>query len=163
LSSQCAFTGEIALDGSGASALARLDRDVLSQPAAKWLMVLEGINDIGHAETELVTAEDLIGADKQIIERAHELGIKVIGCTLPPFEGASYYRENGEAIREALNEWIRTGGVFDAVADFEKATRDPANPKKLKAEYDPGDHLHLTDAGYKAMADSIDLAVFKRR
>jgi lysophospholipase L1-like esterase len=150
-------------DGTGASALARLDRDVLSQPAAKWLIILEGINDIGHAETEVVTAEDLIDADKQIIERAHALGIRVVGCTLPPFEGASYYRENGEAIREALNNWIRTGGAFDAVADFEKATSDPANPKKLKAEYDPGDHLHLTDAGYKAMADSIDLAIFKRK
>jgi lysophospholipase L1-like esterase len=150
-------------DGSGASALARLDRDVLSQPGAKWLIVLEGINDIGHAETEAVTAEDLIGADRQIVERAHELGMKVMGCTLPPFEGASYYRESGEAIREALNDWIRSGGVFDAVADFEKATRDPANPKKLRAEYDPGDHLHLNDAGYKAIADSIDLSVFKRR
>jgi lysophospholipase L1-like esterase len=150
-------------DGSGASALARLDRDVLSQPGAKWLMVLEGINDIGHAETEVVTAEDLIGAEKQIVERAHAMGIRVVGCTLPPFEGANYYRESGEAIREALNNWIRTGGVFDAVADFEKATRDSADPKKLKAEYDPGDHLHLNDAGYKAMADSVDVAIFKRK
>ena len=150
-------------DGTGASALARLDRDVLSQPGAKWLIVLEGINDVGRTGPEAVTAEDLIGADKQIIERAHSMGIRVIGCTLPPFGGASSYRENSEEARAGLNAWIRTGGAFDAVADFEKATQDPADPKKLKAEFDPGDHLHLTDAGYKAMADSIDLAIFKRK
>lgn len=152
-------------EGTGASALARFDRDVLSQPGAKWVIVLEGINDIGRGDTiagEGVTAEELIAADKQIIERAHEFGLKAIGCTLPPFEGANYYRENGEAIREALNAWIRTGGAWDAVVDFEKATEDPANPKKLRAEFDPGDHLHLSDAGYKAMADAIDLKIFTR-
>ena len=150
-------------DGTGASALARLDRDVFSQPGVKWLILLEGINDIGRVGPEEVTAEDLIGADKQILERAHSVGIKVVGCTLPPFEGANYYRDSGEAVREALNNWIRTSGAFDAIADFEKATRDPADPKKLKAEYDPGDHLHLTDAGYKAMGDAVDLAIFKRK
>jgi lysophospholipase L1-like esterase len=148
-------------DGTGASALARLDRDVFGQSGTKWLMVLEGINDIGRAGPEAVTAEDLIGADKQIIERAHTLGIKVVGCTLPPFGGAGSWREDGEAVRETLNNWIRTSGAFDGVADFEKATQDSENPKRLKAEFDPGDHLHLTDAGYQAMADSIDLAIFK--
>ena len=152
-------------EGTGASALARFDSDVLAQPGAKWVIVLEGINDIGRGDTvpgEAVTAEELIAADQQIIERAHEFGLKAIGGTLPPFEGANYYRENGENIREALNAWIRTSGAWDAVIDFEKATQDPADPKKLRAEFDPGDHLHLSDAGYKAMADAIDLKIFGR-
>jgi lysophospholipase L1-like esterase len=84
----------------------------------------------------------------------------VIGCTLTPYEGAGYSRENGEAIRVALNSWIRTSGAFDAVVDFEAATRDPANPKRLRPEFDPGDHLHPNDAGYQAMADAFDLKIF---
>jgi lysophospholipase L1-like esterase len=119
-------------------------------------MLLEGINDIGHAATvpeEAVTADELIGAYKQIIDEAHTHGIQAIGCTLTPYGGASYSRENGEAIREALNAWIRTSGAFDAVVDFEAATRDAAGPKKIRAEFDPGDHLHPNDAGYQAMAD----------
>jgi lysophospholipase L1-like esterase len=150
-------------DQTGASALARFDRDVLSQSGVKWVMLLEGINDIGHAATapeEAVTADELIGAYKQIIDEAHTHGIQAIGCTLTPYGGASYSRENGEAIREALNAWIRTGGAFDAVVDFEAATRDAADPKKIRAEFDPGDHLHPNDAGYQAMADAIDLSIF---
>jgi lysophospholipase L1-like esterase len=150
-------------DGAGASALARFDRDVLSQSGVKWVMMLEGINDIGRGNTEPVSAEDLIGAFKQIIERAHTHGIKVVGCTLTPYEGAGYSREEGEAIREALNTWIRTGRAFDGVADFEAATRDPNNPKHIRPEFDPGDHLHPNDAGYKAMADAVDLAIFTRK
>jgi lysophospholipase L1-like esterase len=150
-------------DGTGASALARLDRDVFSQSGVKWMIVLETINDIGHANTEPASAEDLIAGFKQIVERAHAVGIRVVGCTLPPYEGASYFREDGEAAREAVNKWIRTGGAFDAVADFEAATQDKASPRKLRAEFDPGDHLHLNDAGYQAMADSIDLAIFTRK
>jgi lysophospholipase L1-like esterase len=87
----------------------------------------------------------------------------VIGCTLTPYEGAGYSRENGEAIRTAVNDWIRTSGAFDGVVDFEAATRDANNPKRLKAEFDPGDHLHPNDAGYKAMADAVDLALFKTK
>ncbi|MGO9256147.1 MAG: SGNH/GDSL hydrolase family protein [Bryobacteraceae bacterium] len=150
-------------DGTGASALARLDRDVFSQSGVKWLMVLEGINDIGHAATtpsENVTAEDLIAAHRQIVEQAHAHGIRVIGCTLTPYEGATYSRETGEAVREALNTWIRTGGAYDAVVDFEAATRDAQNPKRIRSEFDPGDHLHPNDAGYQAMADSVDLSIF---
>ena len=150
-------------DGSGASALARFDRDVLSQSGVKWVMMLEGINDIGHGDTDPVSAGDLIGAYKQIIERAHTHGIRVIGCTLPPYEGAGYSREEGDAIRQALNTWIRTGKAFDAVVDFEAATRDPDNPRKLRADFDPGDHLHPNDTGYKAMADAVDLAIFTRK
>jgi lysophospholipase L1-like esterase len=150
-------------DMTGASALARFDRDVLSQSGVTWVMLLEGINDIGHAATapeEAVTADELIGAFKQIIDEAHTHGIQAIGCTLTPYGGASYSRENGEAIRAALNTWIRTSGAFDAVVDFEAATRDAVDPKKIRAEFDPGDHLHPNDAGYQAMADAIDLSIF---
>ena len=150
-------------DGTGASALARLDNDVLSQPGVKWLMILEGINDIGRNVTvpaETTTADELIGAIEQMIERAHAHDIKVIGCTITPYEGANYYGESGEAVRVAVNNWIRTTGKLDGVADFEAAVRDPNNPKRIKPEFDPGDHLHFNDAGYQAMADSVDLGIF---
>ena len=150
-------------DVTGASALARLDRDVLSQSGVKWLMVLEGINDIGReatVPTEPVTADQLIAGYQQIIERAHTHGIKVIGCTLTPFEGAYYSKDKGEATREAVNTWIRTSGAYDAVVDFEAATRDPKNPKRFLPGFDPGDHLHPNDAGYQAMANAVDLSIF---
>jgi lysophospholipase L1-like esterase len=151
-------------DGGGVSALARLDRDALAQPGIKWLMVLEGINDIGTIATAApenrVATEDLIWGLQQVIERAHSQGVKVVGCTLTPYEGANYYREEGEAVRSAFNTWIRTSRAFDAVVDFDAATRDPASPKRLRPEFDPGDHLHPNDAGYKAMAEAIDLAIF---
>jgi lysophospholipase L1-like esterase len=153
-------------DNTGASMLARFDREVLSQSGVKWVIVLEGINDIGRVGTipaEAPTAEDLIGGYKQLIERAHTFGIKVIGGTLPPYGGASSSRESGEAVREAVNNWIRTGGAYDGVIDFEAATRDRDNPKRLRPEYDPGDHLHLSDAGYQAMADAVDLSLFSGR
>ncbi|MBZ5584311.1 MAG: SGNH/GDSL hydrolase family protein [Acidobacteriia bacterium] len=153
-------------DGTGSSALARFDRDVLGQSGVAWVMLLEGINDIGRMATvpaEAVTADELIGAYKQLIERAHTHGLKIAGCTLLPFQGASYYREPGEAVREAVNNWIRTSGAFDAVVDFEAATRDPANPKRIKPEFDPGDHLHPNDAGYQAMANAVDLQIFNRK
>jgi lysophospholipase L1-like esterase len=150
-------------DGSGVSALARLDRDVLTQPGVKWVMLLEGINDIGREArdaSETTNADEMIAAYQQIIERAHSLGIKVIGCTLTPYEGASYFLEHGEETRAALNQFIRASKAFDAVVDFEAATRDPQSPKKLRAEFDPGDHLHPNDAGYQAMADAVDLGIF---
>ena len=150
-------------DGAGASALARLDRDVFSQSGVKWLMVLEGINDIGVGSTnpdEPVTAEQLIAGHRQIIEQAHAHGIRVIGCTLTPYEGAGYQRPVGEEIRQALNHWIRSGGAYDAVVDFEAAVRDPQNKNHIRAEFDPGDHLHPNDAGYQAMADAVDLSLF---
>jgi lysophospholipase L1-like esterase len=108
----------------------------------------------------MVTAEELIAGHKQIIERAHTHGLKAIGCTLTPFEGAYYARENGEAVREALNTWIRTSGAYDAVVDFDAATHDPSNPKRFLPTYDPGDHLHPNDAGYQAMANAVDLSIF---
>ena len=161
-------------DVFGVSALARLDRDVLSQPGVRWMTIIEGINDIGGGigtefifaprpnapASEVVTPEELIGAYRQIIERAHEHGIKVFGSPLMPFEGAAYYSEHGAVTRDAVNQWIRTSGAFDAVIDFDAVVRDPAHPTHMKAEFDSGDHLHPNDAGYKAMADVIDLSLF---
>jgi lysophospholipase L1-like esterase len=153
-------------DGAGVSALARFDRDVLGMSGVKWLMVMEGINDIGgttstRANTPQtpVTPDELIAVMKQMIERAHAHGIKVIGCTLTPYEGAGYYSEKGEEIRQSVNRWIRTSGAFDLVLDFDKATQDSANPRTFKATFNNGDHLHPNDTGYKAMADSIDLKI----
>ena len=150
---------------AGVSALARLDRDVLSQPGIQWLMMLEGVNDIGNATAQTgnsgpITAEELIWGLQQVADRAHQRGIKVVGCTILPYEGAAYFREEGETIRQRVNDWIRTSGVYDAVVDFDAATRDPANPRRLRAEFDPGDHLHPNDAGYKAMAEAVDLRIF---
>ncbi len=150
-------------DVSGVSALGRFDRDVLSQSGVKWVMLLEAINDIGHGTTapaEAVTADDIIGAYKQMIERAHTHGVQVIGCTLTPYEGAGYYREDFEKVREDINAWIRAPGNFDAFVDFEAAVRDAADAKKFRAEFDPGDHLHPNDKGYESMANAIDLSIF---
>jgi lysophospholipase L1-like esterase len=155
-------------DGAGVNALARFDRDVLGQAGVKWLMIMEGINDIGQTTGNRgngpppnpVTADDLIGPMKQMIERAHTHGIKVIGCTLTPYEGATYYSEKGEQVRQEFNRWIRTGGAFDAVVDYDKATQDSTNPKTFKPTFNISDHLHPNDTGYKAMADSVDLKIF---
>jgi lysophospholipase L1-like esterase len=153
---------KILLDGAGPNALARFDRDVLAQSGAKYLLILEGINDIGrlHTVPDGVTAADLIFALDQMIVRAHAHGIAVIGCTLTPYHGAGYYTENGEAIRKAVNDWIRTGGAFDGFVDLEAAVRDPNHPDTLLPADDPGDHLHPNDAGYKVMGDAIDLKLF---
>ncbi len=152
-------------EGRGPSALARFDRDVIAQAGVKYLVIMESINDIGVAAGpknphDVVTAEDLIQGFGQMAERAHAHGIKVIGATLTPYMGAGYSSPAGEAIRQALNEWIRTTKSLDGVIDFEKATRDPANPAVFAGFADSGDHLHPKDAGYKAMADSIDLKLF---
>jgi len=156
-------------DGAGVAALARFDRDVLSQPGVKWVIVLEGINDIGLGgrpgaqPPDAVAAEELIGAHKQIIERAHMHGIKVIGGTLTPYVGAAYATDQGEAMREAVNQWIRTSHAYDAVIDFDAATRDPANHQQLRPAYNIRDHLHPNDDGYKAMAAAVDLSLFKTK
>jgi lysophospholipase L1-like esterase len=148
-------------DGAGVNALARFDRDVLAQPGVKWLMILEGINDIGlSSSSDPVSSDDLIAGLKQLIERAHEHGIKVIGCTLTPYEGARYYSDVGETIREAVNQWILSAGVFDAVVDFDAVTRDPEHSRQFRAGFNNGDHLHPNDKGYQAMADAIDLSLF---
>lgn len=149
-------------DGAGVSALARFDKDVLMQTGVTHVVVMEGINDIGQARSNASpSAADLIAAHKQLIERARARGLKIYGATLTPFEGAAYFTREGEAKRQALNEWIRTGGAYDGVIDFDKVTRDPAAPTKFLPAYDSGDHLHPGDVGYKAMGDAIDLALFR--
>ena len=147
---------------AGINALARFERDVLAQPGVTHVIVMEGINDIGVAgKNAAPSADDLIAAQRQMIDRAHARGLKVLGATLTPFEGAAYFTPEGESKRQALNQWIRTSGAYDGVIDFDRVTRDPAAPTKLLPAYDSGDHLHPDDAGYKAMGDAIDLSLFK--
>jgi lysophospholipase L1-like esterase len=150
----------------GENALARFDRDVLSQAGVGYVVILEGINDLGHAGTsapasETVSSDDVIAGLNQLIERTHEKGINIIGCTITPFEGAAYFSADREVKRKAINDWIRNGKKFDGVIDFEKATRDPEHPDHILPAYDSGDHLHPADAGYKAMGESIDLGLFR--
>jgi len=153
----------------GVNALARFDRDVLAQPGVKYVIVLEGINDLGHPGSsaplsETVSADDIVAGLKQMIERAHERGLKIFGATLTPFEGTTiqgYFSAEKEAKRKAVNEWIRTGKAFDGVIDFDKAARDPQHPDRMLPANDGGDHLHPGDAGYQAMAQAIDLSLFK--
>ncbi len=146
-------------DGLGPSALARLERDVLTRPGVRWLIVLEGINDLG---TRTATADPLIAGLQQIAERARARGIKVYGATILPCGGSFYFTPELEAARRKVNDWIRTGGAFDAVIDFDAATRDPKDPTRLSAAADSDDHLHPTEKGYKLMADSVDLKLFAR-
>ena len=158
----------------GPNALARFDRDVLGQPGVGYVTVLLGINDIGDIGRlpavaqpgrgpQPVSADEIIAGHRQMITRAHEHGLKIVGCTLTPFEGAAYFTLEGETKRQAVNKFIRTGGAYDAVIDFDAVVRDPAHPARFLAMYDSGDHLHPNDAGYKAMADAIDLSLFKKR
>lgn len=144
-------------DGRGPGALARFDRDVLSVPGVHTLVLLEGINDIGASaqpahRDEPVTAEDIIGAYREIIARAHAHRIRVIGGTLLPFEGAVYFTADGEKRRQAVNAWIRESGTFDKVIDFDAAMRDPAHPSHMIAAAESSDNLHPHDAGYTIMA-----------
>jgi len=128
------------------------------------VIVLEGINDIGYAMHDAApAAADLIYAHRQMIERAHSKGLKIYGATLTPFEGSPRYTQEGEAKREALNDLIRTGRAYDGAVDFDLATRDPNQPKRFKAEFDSGDHLHPNDAGYIAMGNAIDLSLFQKK
>jgi lysophospholipase L1-like esterase len=144
-------------DGLGPNALARLDRDVLAQPGVRWLIVLEGINDLG---THSATAREVIGAYEQIIERAHARGIKAYGATILPCEGSFYFNPNLETARQEINTWVRGSGRFDAVIDFDAAIRDPLKPLRLSAAADGGDHLHPGPEGYKIMAGAVDLELF---
>ncbi len=155
-------------DGVGPSALARYERDALSKPNVHWILVLEGINDIGEAGAppkpeDDVSALQIIDGLKTLIDRAHARGIKVWGGTLTPFGGVDwpYHTAAGEQKRVAINTWIRGSGAFDAVVDFDQAIRDPSKPDRILAAFDSGDHLHPNDAGYKAMADRIDLRLLR--
>lgn len=159
----------------GVSALARFDRDALALPGVTHIVLLEGINDIGFPGAKLGgsyladpadvrTADELIGAYRQLISRAHAHGVKLIGATIAPFEEVvvpGYYSESKEKVRQAVNKWIRTSGAFDGVIDFDAVLRDPDHPSRLLPRFASKDHLHPNDLGYQAMADAIDVSLFK--
>lgn len=155
----------------GVNAVARIDRDVLAQNGVTDVILLEGINDIGFeklegattAPHESVTAEEIIAGMKQLIRQIHAQGVRIHGGTLTPFKGAGYYYPEGEEKRQAVNEFVRTSGAFDSVVDFDEAIRDPEDPSRIRPEYDSGDHLHPSDAGYEAMAEAVELDRFQRQ
>jgi len=163
--------------GLGDSALTRFDRDVLSIPGAAYVIAFMGVNDLGisygHAEGPMaeafkalqpphpVTSEALIVGYRQLIERSHAKGVKIIGATITPYGGSAYYSAEGEKIRQAINTWIRTSRAFDGVIDFDAVIRDPADPTRIKEGFHMGDHLHGSDAAYEAMAQSIDLSLLR--
>ncbi|MGD0347355.1 MAG: SGNH/GDSL hydrolase family protein [Terracidiphilus sp.] len=159
-------------DGLGPNVLARFDRDVLAPAGARWVIVFEGVNDLGGlARTGEVPAEDhaalverVIAAYGQIIERAHENGLRVYGATITPYTGSDYYHPSplSEQDRLAVNAWIRAEGHFDAVIDFDAAVHDPAHPERLLPAFDCGDHLHPSPAGYKAMGEAVPLSLFEK-
>lgn len=158
------------IDGLGPNALSRFDRDVLAQPDVRYLIVLEGVNDLGGltriAEVSpaehSVLVQRILAAYEQIIVRAHAHGIRVIGATILPYVGSDYYHPGpaSDADRQAINQWIRAPGHFDAVVDFDQVTRDPSHPERLLPLYDSGDHLHPSPAGYRAMGEAIPLSLF---
>jgi lysophospholipase L1-like esterase len=150
--------------GLGPTALARFDRDVLGQPSARWLIISEGVNDIGGArgaDSSAAVARALIDAYRQMIDRAHARGFKVYGATILPFAGSQYTSPEHEAARATVNRWIRESGAFDGVIDFDAAMGDPADPTRLRAEVDSGDHLHPNERGYEVMAGAIDLGLLR--
>jgi lysophospholipase L1-like esterase len=136
----------------GQNALARFDRDVLSVPGLKYVFLFEGVNDIGGD-----TAEDIIFGMKQLIERAHERGVKIVGATIMPLRTGP----PGAAKREAVNQWIRTANAFDGYVDFDKSIGDPNQPGVFQKVYDSGDNLHPNDAGHKAMGEAVNLGLFQ--
>lgn len=165
-------------DGAGQSAQTRFDRDVLSVPGAAYLVIFEGVNDLGMGHMKIPEdgplaaifkslpkgpsgADDLIAVYRSLIDRAHAHGIKVYGATIAPYEGATYWTPEGEADRQRINTWIKASGAFDGVLDFDAAWRDPAKPTQIKEGLHAGDHLHGSDAGYQVLADSIDLGLFR--
>ncbi|WP_020670126.1 SGNH/GDSL hydrolase family protein [Amycolatopsis nigrescens] len=163
-------------DGIGTAALARFDRDVLATPGLGYVVLSVGANDIGISFAprddgsladflkmfpgDPVTADDVIAGYRQLVARAHERGVRVYATTMAPYEGAEIYTPEGESARQAVNEWIRTSGAFDAVLDFDAVWRDPDQPSRIKDDFHAGDHLHGNDSGYQALAGSIDLSLF---
>lgn len=153
--------------GIGPNILARLDRDVLAQSGARWLLVFAGINDIGgrvsarKENREFASASEIIAGYQQVITRAHSRNLRVIGATITPYEGADFYwTPDGEADRQRINDWIRHSGAFDALVDFDAAVRDPQSPTRLLPEFDSGDHLHLSPAGYARLGEALEPKLF---
>jgi lysophospholipase L1-like esterase len=147
---------------AGRSIQERFDRDVLATAGVRYMTLMIGINDIGNSSaTNPVTANDLIAGYRQVIARAHAKGIAVFGATLTPFEGAGYYSPEKEVVRQAVNNWIRSGDEFDGVIDFDRVTRDPSHPARFLPTYDSGDHLHPNDLGYQAMGTAVPLELFR--
>lgn len=163
-------------DGIGVAALARFDRDVLATPGLGYVVLSVGANDIGISFAPRddgpladflklfpgapVTADDVIAGHRQLVARARERGVRVYATTIAPYGGTEISTPEGEAARQAVNEWMRTGGAFDAVLDFDAVWRDPDHPSRIREDLHSGDHLHGNDAGYRALADSIDLSLF---
>jgi len=170
---------QVLADGAGQSALARFDRDVLAVPGVAYVIVFEGVNDLGISYGNFTppggaaangpprvvpakaTAERIIAGYRQLIARAHARGVKIFGATIAPYEGASYWSADGEAQRQLVNDWIRKSGEFDAVLDFDATWRDPAHPAQMAEGLQRGDHLHGNDAGYEKVGNSIDLKLFR--
>ncbi|MGA6155136.1 SGNH/GDSL hydrolase family protein [Stenotrophomonas sp. NPDC087984] len=164
-------------NGIGVAAAARFDRDVLATPGLGYVVLSVGGNDLAISFAPRdgdgpladflkvfpgapVTTDDVIAGYRQLIARAHDHGVRVYATTIPPYEGAEVYTPEGESARQAVNEWIRTSGAFDAVLDFDAVWRDPGRPSRIREDFHAGDHLHGNDAGYRALADSIDLSLF---
>lgn len=145
--------------GLGPTATSRFDGDVLKQSGVRWLIVFEGVNDIGNSSNGASTASSLINAYKQFVSKAHGAGLKAFGATITPFNGNSYYSTDHESARKTVNEFIRGAGNFDALIDFDAAVRDPSKQDTLLKMYDSGDGLHLNPTGYQKLADTVDLAL----
>jgi len=161
ISGNCLLTDYASSLLAGRDGLERFDRDVLGTAGARWLLALIGINDIVYsAPSNPIPSDTLIGGHMQLVARARARGLGVIGATLLPFEGQAYYNPAREAVRQRFNDWMRSAGAHDAIADFDAALRDPGRPTRLTPAYDSGDHLHPNDAGYQAMARAVPLAVF---
>jgi lysophospholipase L1-like esterase len=168
ITNMAAGGNRILADGLGPNALGRIERDVLAHPNVRYALIFEGVNDLGTAATDTATqiavADRVVSALDQMITRLHAAGIAVFGATITPMSGPGqvYGDPTREAARQRVNKWIRTSGRFDAVVDFDAAVRDPKNGTMLRTEYDSGDYLHLNPAGYKAMAEAVDLKLFTR-
>jgi len=156
--------GNAIFGGLGPAAVNRFDRDILDQRGVRYLIVFEGVNDIGSGSSSMTTATNLVNAYIQFATKAKARGLRTYGATITPFGGSGYYSALHEQERQFVNAWFRTNTVFDGVIDFDAVVRDPADATKFKAEYYPGvnanDWLHLNVLGYKALADSIDLNLF---
>jgi lysophospholipase L1-like esterase len=156
----------VLLDGTGPNALARFNRDVLARSGAHNLIVLESINDITRYIDDHQPYGDLEQrlelAFAQMAAQAHQHGIRIFAATLTPYQGCVCFTSEGEAVRDGLNHWIRTSSLLDGYVDFDKATRDPQHPLQYLPQYDSGDHVHPSDAGYQVMANAIDLGLFTK-